>query len=203
MEQLLQYYETELDYIRRAFDEFEAAHPQKAKALGITAGRSTDPDIQRLADSVALHAARLSLRLDETLPETALDLLRMLAPTFLLGAPSYVAVALDAGGDDFADPVTLPSGTRMPVVLDGDTPDCLFSVARTSELRPIQCECGQDRTRAPAIPDLLTGFAAARPRSALPFRCLRRGRVWVSLAWTTWSFMSAPREAGSAGLWMC
>ena len=163
MEQILQYYETELDYIRRAFDEFEAAHPQKAKALGISAGRSTDPDIQRLADSVALHAARLSLRLDETLPETALDLLRMLAPTFLLGAPSYVAAALDAGGDDFADPVTLPSGTRMPVVLDGDTPDCLFSVARTSELRPIRVSAVRIE-RAPLpfqTPDRLRGCEAA------------------------------------------
>lgn len=137
MERILQYYETELEYIRRAFVDFEAAHPQKAKALGVTAGRSNDPDIQRLADSIALHAARLSQRLDDTLPETALDLVRMLAPTFLLGAPSYGAVQIDADEEMISDPVELEAGTHMPVVLNGNTPNCMFTVARDVSLRPI------------------------------------------------------------------
>lgn len=136
MDQILQYYETELEYMRRAFDAFEATHPQKAKALGISAGRSSDPDVQRLADSVALHAARLAKRLDDTLPETALDLIRMLAPAFLLGAPSYAAVKLDATSEALADPVALRAGTRMAVALTEDSTECLFSVARDVELKP-------------------------------------------------------------------
>lgn len=136
MDQILQYYETELDYMRRAFDAFEATHPQKAKTLGISAGRSSDPDVQRLADSVALHAARLAKRLDDTLPETALDLIRMLEPTFLLGAPSYAAVKLDATSEALGDPVILRTGTRMPAALTEDGADCLFSVARDVALKP-------------------------------------------------------------------
>lgn len=163
MDQILQYYETELDYIRRAFDDFESAHPQKAKALGIAAGRSTDPDIQRLADSVALHAARLSYRLDETLPETALDLMRLLAPPFLLGTPSYAAVQLDAQAEILADPMRLPAGTRMPVVMEGEAPSCLFSVARDVDLRPVTIT-GIHLDRAPLrfeVPDNLRGCEAA------------------------------------------
>lgn len=163
MDQILQYYETELDYIRRAFDAFEATHPQKAKALGVSAGRCSDPDVQRLADSVALHAARLSKRLDDTLPETALDLVRMLAPSFLLGAPSYGAVKLDADAEQFGDATVLPAETRMPVTLGDKNLDCLFTAARDVGLKPCHVT---DVTlqRAPLrfdVPDNLRGCEAA------------------------------------------
>lgn len=171
MDQILQYYETELDYIRRAFDAFEAAHPQKAKALGISAGRSSDPDVQRLADSVALHAARLAKRLDDTLPETALDLIRMLAPTFLLGAPSYGAVKLVATAEELSDPVTLRSGTRMPVTLADGHRDCLFTVARDVGLTP--CQISDLRLeRAPLrfdVPEALRGCEAVICITLEPF----------------------------------
>lgn len=137
MDQILQYFETELDYMRRAFEGFEKTHPQKAKSLGISAGRSSDPDVQRLADSLALHAARLSKRLDDNLPETALDLMRILAPSFLLGAPSYAAVKLAADANQFADPLTLSAGTELPVHLEEDVPHCRFVAARSVDLNPI------------------------------------------------------------------
>jgi type VI secretion system VasI/ImpG family protein len=171
MDQILQYYETELDYMRRAFDAFEATHPQKAKALGISAGRSSDPDVQRLADSVALHAARLAKRLDDTLPETALDLIRMLAPTFLLGAPSYGAVKLDAQADELSDPVTLRAGTRMPVTLTADSTDCLFTVARDVGLKPCEIRA-VTLERAPLrfdVPEDLRGCEAAICITLAPF----------------------------------
>jgi type VI secretion system protein ImpG len=138
MEQILQYYEIELDYMRRSFQEFERKHPQKAKSLGISAGRSTDPDVQRLADSLALHAARLTKRMDETLPETALDLIRVLAPTFLLGAPSYAAVKLDESTDALAEKAHLAAGTEMPVALDDGLEKCRFTVARNVDLLPLK-----------------------------------------------------------------
>lgn len=137
MEQLLQYFETELDYMRRGFEDFEKSHPQKARSLGISAGRSSDPDVQRLADSLALHAARLSKRLDDTLPETGLDMMRILAPTFLLGAPSYAAVKLAADGEQLSAPVVLAAGTELPVSLDGGDPACRFAAARDTQLWPM------------------------------------------------------------------
>jgi len=137
MEQILQYFETELEYMRRGFADFEKSHPQKAKALGITAGRSTDPNVQRLADALALHAARLSKRLDDTLPETALDLMRILAPTFLLGAPSYAAVQLAATAEEFGDALELAAGSVLPIAVDGETPSCRFTVARDVALKPV------------------------------------------------------------------
>lgn len=138
MEQILQYYETELEYMRRAFAEFELQHPQKAKALGLSRGKSTDPDVQRLADSVALHAARLSKRLDDTLPEAALDLMRIIAPSLLLGAPSYAAVKLDADAETLPDPVTLKKETWLPLNIGNASANAIFTVARETNINP--CE---------------------------------------------------------------
>lgn len=163
MEQILQYYEIELDYMRRAFQEFEKSHPQKSKSLGISAGRSLDPDVQRLADSLALHAARLSKRLDDTLPETGLDLIRILAPMFLLGAPSYTAVKFDTKSEGLSEKSFLAAGTEMPVTISGDVPNCRFTAARDVNLHPVKVKSTR-LVRAPfrfQTQDQLRGCEAA------------------------------------------
>lgn len=138
MDDILQHYEIELDYLRRAFSEFEAAHPQKARALKIKAGRSGDPDVQRLGDSLALVSARLSKRLDDTLPEFALDLARMIAPTFLLGAPAYCPVQMVTQNASLTEPLLIDAGTTLDIAAEGDRPACRFSVARPTQLVPIK-----------------------------------------------------------------
>lgn len=135
MNGFLQYYETELDYMRRSFEAFEKANPQQARALGISAGRSRDPDLQRIADSCALIAARLQQRLDNTRADISLDLLRLACPGFLLGAPSYATVAVSAEGLEGS--VSIPRGTAIYHDEDGK-PQSRFSVARDIRVAPVQ-----------------------------------------------------------------
>ena len=135
MGDILQYFESELDYIRRAFEDFELAFPQKAKELGITAGHSSDPDLQRLADTLALEAARLNCRMDDTIPEIALDLMRMISPEFLLGAPSYAVIKPEWGVSSPIDPLRVPKNTPAPIALNSRGDYCKFSVARETILR--------------------------------------------------------------------
>lgn len=171
MEHILQYYETELDYMRRAFAEFEMRHPHKAKALGISGGKSTDSDVQRLADSVALHSARLTKRLDEALPETALDLIRMIAPSALLGAPSYTVVRLQANSETLSDAVTLKKTTPLPIQMATDVPECRFTVARDTQINPCVVTAAR-LDRAPLrfdIPDGIHGCDAAICLTITPF----------------------------------
>lgn len=94
MSDLLQYFERELDYFSRSFSEFERLHSQAAKVLGVTGGKSDDPHVSRLIDSVALTAARMQKRLDENVPEIALDLLRLICPVLTIGVPSYCVLEL-------------------------------------------------------------------------------------------------------------
>ena len=148
MDDILQHYEAELDYMRRAFSEFEVAHPQKARALNIKAGQSGDPDVQRLSDSLALVSARLSKRLDDTLPEFALDLARMIAPTFLLGAPAYCPVQMVAAETSLMGPLLIDAGTTLDIEAKGDRPACRFSVARPTQVAPVKVS-GVQLERAP------------------------------------------------------
>ena len=136
MSTFLQYFESELEYMRHALSEFERSHPQKAKSLRLTAGRSMDPNVQRLADSVALIAARLQKRLDDTRPEISLDILRMTCPGFLLGAPSYATIQPDPDSEPLDGPETLARGTNI-VFENSGTRKCTFSVARNVSLRPL------------------------------------------------------------------
>lgn len=164
MEDVLQYFENELDYTRRAFAEFERAFPQKAKELGITAGRSSDPDVQRLADSLALEAARLHKRMDDTIPETAIDLMRMIAPGFLFGAPSYAVARPVAGEAALAEAMTVPKNAAASVAVGGEgAGSCRFSVARDTDIAPVRIG-GVRLDRAPfryAAPDQFRGCEAA------------------------------------------
>jgi type VI secretion system protein ImpG len=163
MDDILQHYEAELDYMRRAFSEFEAAHPQKARALNIKAGQSGDPDVQRLSDSLALVSARLSKRLDDTLPEFALDLARMIAPTFLLGEPAYCPVQMVAEVASLTKPLLIDAGTTLDIEAEGDRPACRFSVARPTKLAPIKI-IGVQLERAPLsfeLPNELQNCEAA------------------------------------------
>jgi type VI secretion system protein ImpG len=137
MSEFLQYFEAELDYVRRALQEFAQRHPQRAEALRISAGRSSDPDMQRVADSLALVSARLHKRLDDTRPEISIDLIRMMCPSFLLGAPSYCAVRPDLAVSALDGPIDLKRGTLFAFAEGGRT-QASFSVARDVSLYPIK-----------------------------------------------------------------
>ncbi len=170
MEDVLQYFENELEYVRRSFEEFEKNFPQKAKELGITAGRSSDPDLQRLADSLALEAARLQKRMDDTIPEVAIDLIRMVAPGFLFGAPSYGVVRPLPGEAQLTEAIKIPRSTPVPIVLDGDASDCRFAVARDTVVAPVSVtEVRMDR--APfryGVPDVFRGCEAVLTITVAP-----------------------------------
>lgn len=136
MSRVLQYLETELDEMRRALSDFEQKHPQKAKSLGISAGRSNDPDIQRLADSVALLAARTTMRLDDAVPEFSLDLMRLMAPSFLYGTPSYCPVIL-SGEDAIPEPGQIVPAGAVIEFTQPDIGKISYTAARDVTLEPV------------------------------------------------------------------
>ncbi|WP_310621194.1 type VI secretion system baseplate subunit TssF [Flexibacterium corallicola] len=137
MTRLFKYYETELDYMRRAFTEFEAKHPQTAKTLGVNAGKSSDPDIQRLSDSLALIAARMTMRMDDTVPEMALDLTRIISPAFLLGAPSYCPVQVSSSASALRELSVIKKGQEISFSQAGEGASCRYMAAADSTIAPI------------------------------------------------------------------
>ena len=68
---LLLYYERELNYLRQLGAEFAGKHPKIAGRLLIDPdkGESEDPHVERLLEGFAFLAARVHLKIDDEFPE--------------------------------------------------------------------------------------------------------------------------------------
>lgn len=107
---LLQYYERELTYLRRLGAEFAARYPKVASRLQLEPSKCEDPHVERLLEGFAFLAARVHLRLDDDLPEISEALLDVLHPHLVRPIPSMSIVELEL------DPEMgkLPAGLHVP-----------------------------------------------------------------------------------------
>jgi type VI secretion system protein ImpG len=101
-DELLHYYERELDFIRRAASEFAEAHPAVAGRLLLEESKCDDPHVERLIESFAMLAARVQMRLTDDFTEVTDALLGVLYPHYLSPIPSMTLVQL------VADPDSIP-----------------------------------------------------------------------------------------------
>jgi type VI secretion system protein ImpG len=85
---LLDYYENELTFLRQMGKEFAEKHPKIAARLQLDANRCDDPHVERLLEGFALLAARVHLKIDDEFPQITEGLLNILYPHFLRPIPS-------------------------------------------------------------------------------------------------------------------
>ena len=93
-EQIYNYFEQELLFIRRAARDFAARHPDPARRLMIEEIPSPDPHVERLIEAFAFLAARIHMRLDDGFPELTDALLGILQPHYLVPIPSLTIVQM-------------------------------------------------------------------------------------------------------------
>jgi type VI secretion system protein ImpG len=91
-DELQQYYERELRFIRRQAAEFAARHPGIASQLLLEPDRCEDPHVERLIEAFAVLTARVQLRLDDEFPEITNAFLGALYPQLLAPVPSLTIV---------------------------------------------------------------------------------------------------------------
>jgi type VI secretion system protein ImpG len=106
---LLEYYTSELRYLRATAAEFGAAHLKIARRLGMQAGGIGDPYVERQVQSSAFVSARAQMRFDGEFPRFTQAPLSCVYPNYLSPTP-YVAVARFFPGGKVGD---LVSGHRM------------------------------------------------------------------------------------------
>ncbi len=85
---LLDYYENELTFLRQLGKEFADKHPKIAARLQLDVNRCDDPHVERLLEGFALLAARVHLKIDDEFPQITEGLLNVLYPHFLRPVPS-------------------------------------------------------------------------------------------------------------------
>lgn len=93
-DEMLDYYQRELDYLRHAGAEFARRHPQAAARLELGGAESPDPHVERLLEAFAFLTGRVRRELDSEFPEIASALLEALLPNVTAPLPSMTIVQL-------------------------------------------------------------------------------------------------------------
>lgn len=114
-DELLLYYERELNYLRQLGAEFAEKYPKIAGRLILEADKSEDPHVERLLEGFAFLAARVHLKIDDGFPEITEALLSILYPHYIRPIPSMsiVEMHLDAEQGSSVSPQKVPRGTML------------------------------------------------------------------------------------------
>ncbi|HEX5483371.1 MAG TPA: type VI secretion system baseplate subunit TssF [Terriglobia bacterium] len=87
-DELRDYFERELTFLRQMGAEFAETHPKIAARLLLEPDGSKDPHVERMIESFAFLAARVHLKVDDEFPEITEALLGILYPHYLRPVPS-------------------------------------------------------------------------------------------------------------------
>src|SRR6201997_961494 len=114
-DELLLYYEQELDYLRKSAAQFADKFPKIASRLVLEPDKCEDPHVERLLEGFAFLAARVHLKIDDEFPEITEALLSILYPHYIRPTPSMTIVEmhLDADQGGMASPQKVPRGAVL------------------------------------------------------------------------------------------
>lgn len=89
---LLEYYNRELAFLRRTGVEFAKRYPNVASGLLLEPQKCDDPHVERLLEGFAFLAARVHLKIDDDFPEFGEALLNITYPHYTRPVPSMAIV---------------------------------------------------------------------------------------------------------------
>ncbi|HZH34169.1 MAG TPA: type VI secretion system baseplate subunit TssF [Pyrinomonadaceae bacterium] len=167
-DELLSHYERELIFLRRMGAEFARKYPKIAARLLLDEEKVEDPHVERLIEAFAFLAGRISLKLDDDLPEITESFLNVLYPHYLAPIPSMAIAQFNYGSptDKLTTIQKVERGTRLSSRPVDGTP-CRFRSCYQTELVPIELQDAALESAAPA--DARGVWADAQIR--LSFRC--------------------------------
>jgi len=108
---LLHHYEQELGRLRQASRRYADAHPATGAALELQADGSTDPEVERLLQSVALLNASMQHSIDNGRSDFHAALLQTLHPHCLRALPACGIIQVDTSA---ARPNEISTASRLP-----------------------------------------------------------------------------------------
>jgi len=168
---LLEYYERELTFLRQMGAEFAEKYPKIASRLLLEADRCEDPHVERLVEAFAFLAARVHLKIDDEFPEITEALLGILYPHYIRPLPSMSVVEfhIDPEQGKLSTGLRIPRGAMLysrPV----DGVPCKFHTCYDTTLWPLTVADASWRTPDRIQPPVKAADALAALR--LELRCL-------------------------------
>ena len=175
-EEMLEYYERELTYLRQMGGEFARKYPKVAGRLLLDPDRCDDPHVNRLLEGFAFLAARVHRRIDDDFPEISEALTRIIHPGYLRPIPSLTIVEClpDSAQGKKTAGVRIPRGTSLVSKSTVEGLPCRFQTAYDVDLWPFSVAAAEWRQpermqRPPRATVGVQAVAAARLR----LRCHR------------------------------
>ncbi len=135
---LLDYYERELSYLRHEGAAFAARYPRVAARLDFSGAESPDPHVERLLESVAFLTARIQRTLDSDFPQIPAALLGVLYPHLVAPVPSLAIAQFSVDPDQARAATGFVLPEKTPLFADSvDGLTCRFRTTYPVELWPI------------------------------------------------------------------
>jgi type VI secretion system protein ImpG len=98
-DELLLYYERELDYLRKSAAQFAEKHPKVASRLVLEPTKCEDPHVERLLEAFAFLTARVHMKMEDEFPEITEALLSVVYPQLVRPIPSMSVVEFQLDPD--------------------------------------------------------------------------------------------------------
>jgi type VI secretion system protein ImpG len=152
---LLDYYNSELAYLREMGAEFAEEFPKVAARLTMEGMEVSDPYVERLLEGFAFLMARLHLKVDTEFPKFTQNLLEIVYPDFLAPTPSMAMVEIvpDLSDANLAEGPVLAKGATFKAPLPrGETSHCQFTSAHPVQLWPLKITQAKYFKFAPDLP---------------------------------------------------
>ena len=89
---LLLFYERELNFLRQMGSEFAERYPKIASRLLMEPDKCDDPHVERIIEAVAFISARVHLKIEDEFPEFTESLLSIVYPHYVRTIPSMSIV---------------------------------------------------------------------------------------------------------------
>jgi type VI secretion system protein ImpG len=133
-DELLEYYERELTFLRGTGADFADKYPKIASRLVLEPDRCEDPHVERMLEAFAFLAARVHLKIDDDFPEITESLLSMLYPHYIRPIPSMSVVEFHLDPQQGKLSTGFPMFRAPPFSIPSRWMACRANFARASTL---------------------------------------------------------------------
>ncbi len=167
---LLLYYERELDFLRKSAVEFAEKNPKVAARLALEPTKCEDPHVERLLEAFAFLAARVHLKMDDEFPEISESLLTVVYPQLVRPIPSMSIVEFqpDPEKGKLSTALRIPRNSTLHSRPVAGVP-CTFRTCYDTTLWPVRVEAAEFKTPSRLQPAIKTSDCSGAIR--IDLRC--------------------------------
>ena len=157
------YYQQQLDNLRRLAAEFAKEHPALAPML---AGQSRDPDVERLLEGMAYLTGMLSARLDDSFPEIVHNLMQLCSPQYLRSVPSSVIMNFTPNSS-LRESLKVKAGTEIKSLPVAGT-QCIYRTCFDVDVYPLSLQDAYLEEIPGQLPEIKLIFSPLAVEEGLP-----------------------------------